>query len=128
MRQLLLGLSAALALGLFAAGMARAEEPTGDAARGKTAYEARCGACHSLDANRVGPMHRGVYGRKAGSVADFPYSKAVKESAVVWSADTLDKWLTDPQGLIPGQRMNYRLSDPQIRADVIAYLKQQSGK
>ena len=42
-----------------------------DAARGQELYESRCGGCHSLDANRVGPAHRGVYGRKSGSAPGF---------------------------------------------------------
>ena len=99
-----------------------------DAAHGQELYESRCGGCHSLDANRVGPAHRGVFGRKAGSVPNFSYSSSVKSSAVVWEERTLDAWLTNPQALIPGQRMNFRVALPQDRADIIAYLRQQSGK
>jgi cytochrome c len=107
------------------ASAARAE---GDAARGADLYDSRCGGCHSLDANRVGPKHRGVYGRKAGSIGDFSYSPAVKNSSVVWADDTLDKWLTNPQSVIPGQRMNFRVNTAEDRADIIAYLKKESGK
>ena len=99
-----------------------------DAGRGKELYESRCMGCHSLDANRVGPAHRGVYGRKAGSAPAFAYSSAVKGSAVVWEEKSLDAWLTNPQALIPGQRMNFRIALPEDRADIIAYLRQQSGK
>jgi cytochrome c len=99
-----------------------------DAAHGQELYDSRCGGCHSLDANRVGPAHRGVYGRKAGSAANFSYSTAVRSSTVVWQEKTLDAWLTNPQGLIPGQRMNFRVALPEDRADIIAYLRQQSGK
>ena len=99
-----------------------------DAGHGQELYESRCGGCHSLDANRVGPAHRGVYGRKAGSAANFNYSPAVKNAAVVWEDKTLDAWLTNPQALIPGQRMNFRVALPEDRADIIAYLRQQSGK
>lgn len=95
----------------------------GDAAHGQQIYESRCVACHSPDANRVGPMHRGVYGRKAGSVAGYNYSTAVKNSAVVWNEQTLDQWLTNPQAFIPGQKMNFKVANAQDRADVIAYLK-----
>ena len=95
----------------------------GDAARGATLYESRCIACHSVDANRVGPMHRGVFGRKAGSVADYAYSDAVQSSTVVWTAETLDRWLANPQDLIPGQRMGFRVREARDRADLIAYLK-----
>lgn len=129
MRRMMITLASLIALSFAFAGLARAEEtPQGDPARGAKIYEQRCGACHSLEANRVGPRHHGVYGRKAGSIKDFAYSPAVKNSQVVWAQDTLNAWLTDPQKLIPGQRMNFRLSDPQLRADVIAFLKKESGK
>ena len=93
-----------------------------DAARGEEIYNSRCIACHSPDANRVGPKHRGLVGRTAGTVPDFNYSKAVKSSGVVWSDETLDMWLTNPQAFIPGQRMNFKVADPADRADLIAYL------
>ncbi|MBL0897936.1 MAG: c-type cytochrome [Reyranella sp.] len=116
--------AAAVAFVLGTAVAARAA----DAARGQELYESRCGGCHSLDANRVGPAHRGVYGRKAGSVAGFAYSPAVKGSAVVWEEKTLVAWLANPQAVIPGQRMNFRVALPEDRADIVAYLRQQSGK
>lgn len=94
-----------------------------DAAHGEEIYNSRCIACHSPDANRVGPKHRGVVGRTAGTVPDFNYSKAVKGSGVVWSEETLDRWLTNPQAFIPGQRMNFKVADPADRADLLAYLK-----
>lgn len=94
-----------------------------DAERGEALYNSRCIACHSADANRVGPKHRGVFGRKAGSVPDFNYSGAVRNSGVVWDEQTLDQWLADPKALIPGQRMNFRVADPADRTDLIAYLK-----
>jgi cytochrome c len=99
-----------------------------DAEHGKELYESRCGGCHSLDSNRVGPAHRGVFGRTAGTAPNFGYSAAVKNSGVVWGEKTLDAWLTNPQALIPGQRMNFRIALPEDRADIIAYLRQQSGK
>ena len=114
----------AAGLALTAAGEAAAA----DAQHGQELYESRCGGCHSLDANRVGPAHRGVYGRKAGSAPKFNYSPAVKSSSVVWEEKTLDAWLTNPQALIPGQRMNFRVAAAEDRADIIAYLRQQSGK
>jgi cytochrome c len=94
----------------------------GNSEHGKELYESRCFACHSVDANRVGPMHMGVFGRKAGSIADFDYSKSVKKSKIVWNEKTLDKWLTNPESLIPGQKMGYQVPDPADRADIIAYL------
>lgn len=94
----------------------------GDASRGARAYEARCGACHAVQADRIGPRHAGVFGRRAGSLSGFDYSPALKASGITWDAQTLERWLADPEALVPGQRMAYRLGDASIRADVIAYL------
>lgn len=95
----------------------------GDAGRGAQTYETRCGGCHSVETDRVGPRHRGVVGRRAGSVDGYAYSDALKASRITWDAALLDRWLTDPEALVPGQRMGYRLSDAQARADVIAFLQ-----
>ncbi len=92
------------------------------AERGLGVYTAKCSACHSVDENRVGPAHAGVVGRRAGKLKDYEYSEALAKSKIVWNAATLQAWLTDPEKLIPGQRMGYRLSLPQERADVVAYL------
>ena len=97
-----------------------------DSASGERVFQ-RCFACHSLDANRVGPAHRGVFGRKAGAVPDYNYSPALKRSAIVWDEAALDKWLTNPQALIPGQRMGFRLGDAGERSDIIAFLKRESA-
>jgi cytochrome c len=119
----------ALRLSLAALVLALSEPAhAADVERGKDLYENRCFACHSLDANRAGPRHRGVFGRKAGSVAKFDYSPAVKKSAVIWNELTLDRWLTNPQDVIPGQRMNFRVVRAEDRADIIAYLKSESGR
>ena len=112
---------ASLAMGL-APTHARA---AGDATHGEELYQG-CQDCHSLDKNDVGPKHRGVFGRKAGSIADFDYSDAVKKSGVTWNEVTLDKWLTDPQAFIPGARMFYHLDSAKDRADVIAFLKERA--
>jgi len=103
-----------------------AQADAGDADRGERVYESRCIACHSLNTNRVGPAHRGVFGRRAGTVPSYRYSNALKDSSVVWDDTALDAWLTDPGRFIPGSRMGFRLSRPQDRADVIAYLKRNS--
>lgn len=97
-------------------------QAAGDAARGRAAYEARCGACHSVQADRIGPRHAGVFGRKAGSLPGFDYSPALRASSVVWNEKTLEQWLGDPESLIPGQRMGYQIGDAALRADIVAYL------
>jgi cytochrome c len=94
----------------------------GDGARGRELYETRCIACHSIDADRIGPRHRGLIGRRAGSVAGFDYSPALRAADLLWNDATLDRWLADPEATIPGQRMNYRVADARDRADLIAYL------
>ena len=94
-----------------------------DAVRGKQLYESRCGACHSIDENRAGPAHKGVFGRKAGLAKGFDYSSAVKASKIVWNAKTLDRWLADPEKLIPGQKMGFSVPDAKDRADLIEYLR-----
>ena len=106
----------------FLPALSAASAETGDAGRGAQVYQ-RCMSCHSPDANKVGPMHRGVFGRRAGSVADFHYSDGLRNAGFVWDEDHLDRWLADPQALVPGARMFFKLSDAQQRADVIAYLK-----
>lgn len=93
-----------------------------DAARGKSLYDSRCVGCHSVDANLIGPLHRGVVGRKAGSVKDYDYSPALKTSKVVWDVALLQKWLTDPEALIPGQRMGCSVDETKDRVDLAEYL------
>jgi len=100
-----------------------AAQMTGDAARGAKLYQQRCTACHSLDANRIGPMHRGVFGRKSAGVPGYAYSDALKGLNVTWNAQTLDRWLTNPSAMARGTAMGIRVSNPQDRADLIAYLK-----
>ncbi len=98
-----------------------------DAGRGELLYEQRCSACHSLDADRTGPHHRGVFGRRAGSVSGFAYSPALQRASIVWDRETLDAWLGNPEALIPGQRMGYSVENAMDRDDIIAYLRQVSS-
>lgn len=95
-----------------------------DATRGQAVYQARCAACHSPDFNGVGPAHRGVFGRLAGTAKGFTnYSAALKRSGITWTEASLDRWLADPQVLVPGQAMGVNLPDAGERADVIAFLR-----
>lgn len=110
---------------LMAASCAIAQSNTtnvGSALKGKEIYDARCSACHSVDANRVGPMHVGVLGRKAGGVKSYRYSDALNKSKVVWTRENLLSWLKNPEELIPGQRMGYAMDLAEDRLDVVAYL------
>jgi cytochrome c len=109
-------------LGLVGSGHALA---AADVSHGEEVYQS-CQDCHSLDTNDLGPRHRGVFGRKAGSISDYTYSPALKNSGLTWTEETLDKWLTDPQKLVPGSKMFFHLDAAKDRADVIEYLKKRA--
>jgi cytochrome c len=100
-------------------------EAAGDAARGEALYR-DCQACHAFDKNQIGPMHRGVVGRAAGTVAGFDYSEALKNAKIVWTEANLDKWLADPEILIPGSKMFFSVDKAGDRADIIAFLKERA--
>ena len=111
---------AATPLTLLATAQASAD---GDAGKGKTLFT-RCSSCHAVtEQNKVGPHLFGVFGRTAGTVAGARYSKAMTASGLKWDEQTLDAFLTEPTRVLPGTTMSARLSNPQDRADVIAYLK-----
>ncbi|WP_213805893.1 heme-binding domain-containing protein [Granulicella sp. dw_53] len=95
----------------------------GDAARGKDVFERRCTGCHSLDQNREGPRLNGVFGRVSGSVSDFGYSTVIKQAHITWNETTLEKWLTDPDALVPGNNMEFRVAKPQERKDLVRFLE-----
>jgi cytochrome c len=100
----------------------------GNADHGAEIYENRCTGCHSLDANRVGPAHRGVVGRRVGTARGFEYSDALRGANFVWTEALIQRWLTNPEALIPGQQMGFRLGDAQERADVAAFLARESQR
>jgi cytochrome c len=100
----------------------------GDPARGKALFEKRCVGCHALAENHEGPALKGVYGSTSGTAAGFAYSAALKKAAIVWDDKSLDKWLTDPDAFIAGNDMDFLVSKPQERQDLISYLRQSSGK
>ena len=97
-----------------------------DAAHGAQVYKT-CALCHSFEKNGAGPKHAGVFGRTAGTVPDYRYSPALQKSGIVWTDATLDKWLADPQALVPGTKMFFNVDSAQDRADVIEYLKEKGG-
>lgn len=113
-----------VALGVLVAIAASA----GDARRGRETFEQTCTGCHSLDRAKVGPPLRNVFGQPAGKNSQFTYSDAMRGASVTWDETVLDRWLTDTESVIPGNDMSFRLDDANKRADIIAYLKQLSGK
>jgi len=95
-----------------------------DPDNGKKLFD-QCAACHSLGepGDFEGPLLKGVFGRKAGSLEDYRYSAAMKRSGVTWDAASLDTYVTDPQAFIPGNRMAFAgIPDKSQRDDLIAYL------
>ena len=116
---------AAVALSLAAA--ASSASAAGDARAGEMIYS-RCLACHALGYDRTGPRHCGLFGRRAGSVAGFEYSDAMRKSKIVWNEKTLDRFLANPFKAVPGTTMGYAgVADRRERTDLIAYLKQAGG-
>ncbi len=96
--------------------------PAGDVLKGQALYAARCTACHAVDSNKLGPAHRGVMGRRVGSLKGYKYSDEMAQSRLRWTPQTLNAWLQDPEDLVVGQRMGFQVDDAQERADLIAYL------
>jgi cytochrome c len=110
---------------LLLIGAARAD---GDAARGEVRFQ-DCAACHKPDAgaNAIGPSLHGIFSRKAGELGDFRYSPAMKRSGIAWTPETLDRFITDPQAMVPGNRMPFAgIANAGDRADLIAYLSKAS--
>ena len=95
-----------------------------DAARGQKLFE-ECAACHSTKAGEtgVGPSLAGIGGRKAGENPDFRFSPAMRRSGITWNQSSLNDFITDPQKMVPDNRMPYSgLPDAKSRADLVAYL------
>jgi cytochrome c len=101
---------------------ASAVAATPDQAGGEL-FGKRCTGCHSLTQNGEGPRLGGVVGRTSGSVPGYQYSDALKKAHIVWDETTLDKWLTDPDQVVPGTQMDFSLPKAQERQQIIRYLK-----
>ena len=125
------GLAAAALLALCTPALAE-----GDAAKGKAAF-AKCGICHQVGpgaATLVGPELNGIVGRKAASVADYPYSAGMKklgDEGFTWTEEHLNTWIADPKAMIPDSPMALAfpgIPDAGERADIVAYLKTQTAQ
>jgi cytochrome c len=115
-------------LGWFAIAVPAASADSADLNAAEAQFKKSCGTCHVAApdaAPRQGPNLFGVVGRKAGGVDGFKYSPAFAagEEGVVWDEGTLDRWLADPQSVIPGAVMPYKQADPDKRRLIIDYLK-----
>ncbi|MEX0840398.1 MAG: cytochrome c family protein [Parvibaculum sp.] len=117
---------------VFSVSAALADEV--DLAAGKKIF-ARCKACHTLDEggkDGIGPNLHGVFGRTAGTKEGVRYSKAMTakgEEGLVWSEETLMTYLEKPAAMVPGTSMAFPgLKKPEERANLIAYLKHETGE
>ncbi len=128
-------LAATVALAVLAAILALPAPAGADPVRGQQIFQ-RCAACHSAgddSAKMQGPNLRTVIGRRAGTLPGFDYSSAMTDAGasdgLVWTRETIDKFLLDPDDFVPGTAMNppFRL-DAQERQDVIDYLEQAEKK
>jgi cytochrome c len=100
----------------------------GDAAAGETVFTQKCKVCHQIGEsakNFVGPQLNGLIGRKTGSVPDYNYSDANKDSGITWDEAKLKEYLTNPKAVIPGTKMIFAgLPKEGDRDNLVAYLAQ----
>lgn len=118
---------------LAMAGTAVMASEIGDAARGEGLFLNQCQACHKVGPaaeNGVGPRLNGLFGRRAGGLGDFGYSKSMARmgsDGLVWTLETLDAYVENPKALVSGTRMNYPgMPDAEARADLLAFLREWS--
>ena len=89
----------------------------------------KCVACHSLTKNKVGPSLGNIFDQKVGSVEEFKYSDAMKNSDIIWNDDTLDNFLKAPRDYIKGTKMRFvGIKKDSDREALITYLKENQVK
>lgn len=124
LRYRILGAGAVL-ICIVLAGSSSGAHADGEAKQGARVAR-QCIACHSFrdGQHMTGPSLYKIYGATAGKIAGFDrYSQGLRESTLVWEEASLDKYLKNPSGLVPGTTMTARLSKPEDRANLIAFLK-----
>ncbi|MFN4130528.1 MAG: c-type cytochrome [Paracoccaceae bacterium] len=125
----------ALTLSMAAPALPVAADTIGDPVRGAALFDGQCKVCHQIGmgaTNRVGPVLSNIFGRRAGTVPGFPYSKSITRmgnDGLTWTLQTLDAYIENPKALMSGTRMNYRgMSDATDRADLMAFLRDYSDQ
>lgn len=110
-------------------------ESIGDPVRGATVFDRHCKACHQIGegaTHRIGPSLSNIFGRRAGAVPDFNYSKSITRmgnDGLTWTLQTLDAYVENPKALVSGTRMNYQgMADATERADLMAFLRDHSDQ
>ncbi|MDE2228206.1 MAG: cytochrome c oxidase assembly protein [Alphaproteobacteria bacterium] len=94
-----------------------------DPVRGAKLFAERCSGCHALDRVKIGPPLGTVFDRAAGSAPGYPYSPALRHASLAWTVANLDRWLADPQALVPGNKMPIKVLEANARRDIVAYLE-----
>lgn len=84
-----------------------------------------CASCHAVTPGRngAGPSLAGIWGQKAATRPGYAYSKALRDSGIVWDEASLDRWLAGPMQMVPGTKMVIGIPNPEARRAVIEYLK-----
>lgn len=116
-------------------GSSMAADNIGDPARGAKVFQSQCATCHEIGvdaANKTGPVLNGVYGRRAGSVPGFEYSRSMHrmgDDGLAWTLNTLDPYIANPKALVSGTKMAYKgLKENAARHDLLAFLRDWSDK
>ncbi len=128
-RLLIIGGASVLVLLCAAPLLAQTPKPApADIGHGEAIFEDLCVACHVKAGGGQGPTRMGVLGRGSAAVPEVVYSKALQDAHLTWTPAQLDKFLADPQGVVPGTAMPLAVADPKDRADLIAYLGSSANK
>jgi cytochrome c len=128
LRQFALSLAAVMAISADALGQDTAAKSAADS---ELAFNNVCRTCHTLKEgdNRLGPNLHNIIGRKAGSVPDYGYSSAMKDANLTWDKATLDRFIANPDQVVPGNKMKPYggLTSAEERAKIIAFLEAYNG-
>lgn len=116
---------AALAAGFLHASTVSGFANEADLRDGDRLFRSQCLGCHSLEPgdNRAGPTLAGLFGRQAGTVVGFDFSRAMAETDIEWTPETLDEFLSGPGDLVPGTKMVLWPLEDTPRRQIISYLK-----